>query len=123
MAPANDGSGVAKPRWWRRWSSSELGTPSTPVSGTCQVFILQTQSGAGSSPGSCLSGGGTETRHAKARLELSPWATAGGGSKDRLPSRTDQTGAVVVVDGRRGTGSIGEGLQRWDDGTTDASRV
>jgi hypothetical protein len=39
-------------------------------------------------------GGGTETQHAMARLKLWLWATAGGGSKDRTSSGTDQTGAV-----------------------------
>jgi hypothetical protein len=62
-----------------------------------------------------LSGGGTEIQHARARLELWPWATAGGGSKDWTSSGTDQTGATEVVDGRRGTGSTREGLQRRDD--------
>jgi hypothetical protein len=38
---ANDGRGVAGPRWWRHWSSSELGSPSPLVSETCRVFILR----------------------------------------------------------------------------------
>jgi hypothetical protein len=40
---------------------------------------------------------------------------AGGGSKDWTSSGTDQMGVVEVVDGRQGTGSIGEGLQWRDD--------
>jgi hypothetical protein len=84
------------------------------MTGTHRIFILHSQCGAGSSPGSCLSGGGTETRHVMARLKLWPWAPAGGGSKDQMSLGTDQMGAVEVVDGRRCTGSIGEGLQRLD---------
>jgi hypothetical protein len=41
MALANDGRGVAGPRWWRHWSSSELGSPIPPVSKTRRVFILR----------------------------------------------------------------------------------
>jgi hypothetical protein len=67
--------------------------------------------------------GGTETQHSMTRLRLRLWAMAGGGSKDRTSSGTDQVGAVEVVDGWRGTGPIGEGLQRQGDGMTGASRV
>jgi hypothetical protein len=41
MAPANDGRGVVGPRWWRHWSSSELGSSSPLVSETRRVFILR----------------------------------------------------------------------------------
>jgi hypothetical protein len=41
VAPANDGRSVAGPRWWRHWSSSELGSPSPLVSKTHRVFILR----------------------------------------------------------------------------------
>jgi hypothetical protein len=41
VAPANDDRGVAEPRWWRHWSSSELGSPSPLVSETRRVFILR----------------------------------------------------------------------------------
>jgi hypothetical protein len=40
VAPANDGRDVAGPRWWRHWSSLELGSPSPLVSKTHRVFIL-----------------------------------------------------------------------------------
>jgi hypothetical protein len=93
------------------------------VSRTHRGFILRSQTSVGSSPGSCLSGGGTETRHATAGLELWPWAMVGGGSKGWTSSGTNQTRVVEVVDGRRGTGSTGEGLQRRDSSTTGASRV
>jgi hypothetical protein len=102
VAPANGGSGTAGLQWWLHWSSLELGSPSTPVSGTHRVYILCSQSGAGSSHGSSLSDGGTETWHA---------------------TGSNQARAVEVVDCWRGTGSTGEGLQWWDDGTTGASRV
>jgi hypothetical protein len=75
----------------------------------------------GSSPGLFLSGGGTKTWHSTTRLRL--WAMAGGGSKDRTSSGTDQVGAVEVIDGWQGIGPTGEGLQRRGDGTTDAFRV
>jgi hypothetical protein len=48
---------------------------------------------------------------------------AGGGSKDQTSSGTDQAEVVEVVDGWWGTGSKGEGLQRWIDGMTGTSRV
>jgi hypothetical protein len=44
-----------------------------------------------------------------------PRCDMGGGSKDRTSSGTEQIGVVEVVDDRRGTSSIGEGLQRRDD--------
>jgi hypothetical protein len=100
VALANDDSGVAGPRWRRHWISSELGSLSPRVSGTHQVFVLRSQSDSRSSPGSCLSGRGTETRHATARLVLWPWAIAGGGSKGWTSSGTDQMRVVEVVDGR-----------------------
>jgi hypothetical protein len=59
-------------------------------------------------------GGGTETRHVTARLKLWPWVTAGAGSKDWTLVGIEQMGAVQVIDGRWGTGSIGEGPQ-WQD--------
>jgi hypothetical protein len=122
VAPANGGSGMAGPLWWLHCSSVELGSPSTLVSGTHQIFILRSQNGVGSSPRSCLSSGGTETQHAMARLKLCPWAMVGGGYKDRTLSGTDQAWAVEVVNSWSGTVLIGEGLQRWDDSTTSASR-
>jgi hypothetical protein len=56
VAQANGGSGASGTRWWLHWSSMELGSPSPPKSGTHRVFVLRGQSGAGSSPGSFLSG-------------------------------------------------------------------
>jgi hypothetical protein len=41
VAPANDGRGVAGPRWWCHWSSSELGSLSPLVSETRRAFILR----------------------------------------------------------------------------------